>query len=176
MKRYAWMLAALVCTGCVERRYVVYTDPPGALVLQNGVPIGASPADARFEYYGNYHFTVIKDGYETLQVDQKINAPWYEFPGLDFFSENLWPLPVKDRREFRYRLEPRHIPNTDELLKDAQNLRNRGLSLGPGSAPPPSATLPGPSPVTDVPPATGPAPQPAPPAATPAPQTALPQR
>src|SRR5205823_1635839 len=27
--------------GCVERRFVVTTDPPGAVVVRNGTPIGA---------------------------------------------------------------------------------------------------------------------------------------
>ena len=36
--------------------------------------------DDHFVYYGNYHFTLIKDGYETLQVDQDIPAPFYEYP------------------------------------------------------------------------------------------------
>jgi hypothetical protein len=46
------------------------------------------------------------------------------------------------------------VPNTDELLRDAQNLRNRGQSLGPPDLPlpmnpstgnmPPAANLPPP--------------------------------
>jgi hypothetical protein len=129
-------LAAIVLflAGCIERRYVVYTDPPGALVLRNGVPLTASPADDHFVYYGKYHFTIIAEGYETLQVDQNIPAPWYEIPPLDFITENMIPWKLLDRREFKYRLEPRSIANTDKLLSDGQNLRNRGISLGGGSA------------------------------------------
>ena len=56
---------AVFLTGCVDRRFVVTTDPPGALVLRNNAPIGFAPADDHFTYYGNYHFTLIKDGYET---------------------------------------------------------------------------------------------------------------
>lgn len=121
-------------TGCVERRYVVYSDPPGAMVYRNGVQIGFTPVDDHFIYYGKYHFTIVKEGYETLQVDQEIPPPWYERIPLDFVSENLNPWPIEDRREFHFKLEPRRAVNTNELLKDAQNLRNRGLSLGPGKA------------------------------------------
>lgn len=138
MKHNGWWVGLAIgmaaLSGCVDRRYVVYTDPPGALVLRNGQPIGSSPADDHFVYYGNYHFTIVKDGYETLQVDQKIVSPWYEYPILDFFAENLTPWPILDRREFHYRLEPRRIANTKELMEEAQNLRNRGISLGGGSA------------------------------------------
>jgi hypothetical protein len=136
MRLLAVALGTGTLAGCVERRYVVYTDPPSAMVLRNGQPIGGpSPSDDHFVYYGNYHFTIIKEGYETLQVDQMIPTPWYEYFPLDFISENLVPWMIEDRREFHYRLEPRRVVNTDEMLKDAQNLRNRGLSLGPGVPP-----------------------------------------
>jgi hypothetical protein len=148
------VLASGTLAGCVERRFVVYTDPPSAIVMRNGQPIGGpSPSDDHFVYYGNYHFTIIKEGYETLQVDQKIVTPWYEYWPLDFVSENLIPWMIEDRREFHYKLEPRRVVNTDELLKDAQNLRNRGLSLGPGTPPAtPAPALPAPPPTIPAPP------------------------
>jgi hypothetical protein len=164
MKRTAWVwsvaMLAGALTGCVERRYVVYTDPPGALVLRNGVPLGASPVDDHYVYYGKYHFTIIKEGYETLQVDQEITTPWYEYFPLDFVSENLVPCQIIDRREFRFKLEPKRVVNTNELLNEAQNLRNRGISLGAGSAVVPAAG-------TAPPGASSPAPAPQGPAAPP---------
>lgn len=133
MRRSAWFCSVAVgvglLNGCVERRYVITSDPPGAVVLRNGQPIGAAPADDHFVYYGNYHITLVKEGYETLQVDQEIPTPWYEYFPLDFFSENLVPWPIQDVRRFHYKLEPRQMPRPDQLLNDAQNLRNRGHSL-----------------------------------------------
>jgi hypothetical protein len=139
----AFILAALTA-GCVERRYVVTSEPPGAVVLRNHQPIGQSPVDDHFVYYGKYHFTLIKDGYNTLQVDQDIPAPWYEFPILDFFTENLWPWRFEDVRRFNYQLEPLQITNNDELLNRAQELRNRGQAVTPSvpPAPAPSAVNP----------------------------------
>ena len=138
MKQGVWFLAALaaVMMGCVERRYVIYTDPPGAMVLRNGQTLGATPVDDHFVYYGKYKFTIFADGYETLQVEQNIPAPWYEYVGLDFVSENLIPWTIRDHRVFQYHLQPQRIPNPQELLNQAQNLRNRGISLGGGSAQP----------------------------------------
>jgi hypothetical protein len=150
-------ICAGLLSGCVDRRYVITTDPPGAIVLRNGQPIGATPVDDHFVYYGKYHYTIIKDGYETLQVDQDIPAPWYEYPFIDFFSENVFPWPVVDVRRFHYRLEPRRVVNTNDLIGEAQNLRNRGLSLGPGRA------APAPQPVPAVPPSAGAQPGPSPP-------------
>ena len=95
--------------------------------------------DDHFVYYGNYHYTLIKEGYETLQVDQEIPTPWYEYFPLDFVSENLVPWPIQDVRRFHYTLQPRQAVRADQLLNDAQNLRNRGQSLGtPAVAPPPA--------------------------------------
>jgi PEGA domain len=151
LRLVAVTLCALALSGCVERRYVVYTDPPGAMVFRNGQPLGATPADDHFVYYGKYKFTIIADGYETLTVDQDIPAPWYEYFPIDFFSENVLPWPIKDRRVFQYHLEPRRVVNPRQLLEEAQNMRNRGRSLGaPGApepippAPPPVAVQPAP--------------------------------
>src|SRR5215470_7560146 len=92
MKQSAWLGALLVVaglsTGCVTRSYTITTDPPNAVVYRNGTPIGPTPVDEYFIYYGNYHFTIVKEGFETLQVDEPIASPWYQYPLIDFFSEN----------------------------------------------------------------------------------------
>jgi len=152
MKHYVWFIGAAICAGslagCVERRYVIYSDPPGAVVMRNGQMIGQTPVDDHFVYYGKYNFTLVKEGFETQQIEQEIASPWYEYFPLDFFSENIIPWRITDRRTFTYKLEPRHVPNAMELRNEAENLRNRGRSIGAGTAPPPppgptSAQLPG---------------------------------
>ena len=135
---------AVFLTGCVERRFVVTTDPPGALVVRNNAPIGFAPADDHFTYYGNYHFTLVKDGFETQQVDQNIPAPWYEYPPFDFFAENLLPWHIIDVRRFYYQMQPRQLPKEDEIRAHAQELRDRGRIVTPPpeeSPPPPIPTL-----------------------------------
>jgi PEGA domain-containing protein len=142
MKRFLNVMVCFLITlfliGCVDRRFVVTTDPPGALVMRNNAPIGFAPADDHFVYYGNYHFTLIKDGYETQQIDQKIPAPWYEYPPFDFFAENLLPWHIIDVRRFHYQMQPRQLPNADEMLNHAQELRDRGRIVSP----PPEAPVP----------------------------------
>src|SRR5438046_2918895 len=112
-------LCLLTLSGCVERRYVITSDPPGAIVIRNGQPLGATPVDDHFIYYGKYDFALVKEGYETLHVEQVIPTPWYEYFPLDFISENLVPYPILDRREFHYQLMPRKVVNSDKLLQDA---------------------------------------------------------
>jgi hypothetical protein len=154
---WAVLAVAALCTGCVDQRYTIRSDPPGAMVFRNGVPIGPTPVDDQFVYYGNYHFTLAKDGYETLQVDQQIPAPWYEYPPLDFVSEVLNPCRLHDVREFNYQMRPVEQPSKEDVLKRGQQLRQRGQSLvgqSPAPAPPPVAPALGP------PQAVAPAPQP----------------
>ncbi len=135
MARRAICLAALaLLTGCVERRFVIESDPPGALVLLNGQPLGTTPVDGHFTYYGNYTFTLIKDGYQTQQVNRSFRAPWYEVPPLDFVTENLYPGKVEDVRRFCVTLEPSVQVHPPQLLSDADQLRIRGRAI---QSPPP---------------------------------------
>ncbi len=128
------LLAITLLAGCVERRFVIESDPPGALVLMNGQPIGATPVDGHFLYYGKYQFTLIKDGYETLQVEEKFRPPWYEYVPIDFLAENLYPGNIEDvRRPNIYRLSPRMQPRTDALFGQAEQLRTKGRSLQPAA-------------------------------------------
>lgn len=132
-RKIIFVFAALLVAGCVERRFVIESDPPGALVLMNGQPIGATPVDGHFLFYGKYQFTLIKDGYETLNVEEDFRAPWYQYFPIDFISENIYPGKIDDvRRPNVYRLCPRMQPRTDALLGQAEQLRAQGRAL-PGS-------------------------------------------
>src|SRR5262245_5714356 len=127
-------LVVAVCvaglSGCVERRYVVESDPPGALVLVNGLPIGTTPVDGYFQWYGKYDFMPIKDEYETKTFNEPLHAPWEEYPPLDFGSENLYPGKIEDLRRLRVCLTPTVQVPTSDLLQQAEQLRNRGRSVG----------------------------------------------
>ena len=129
-----WMgvfLAAGLMSGCVERSYVVETNPPGAFVQVNNQPLGPSPVDGSFIYYGNYEFKIIKEGYETQVVQQEIPLPWYEYWPMEFFVENLWPFKIRDQHRFRYDLVPLQVPNSEEILRRSEELRTRGQSIRP---------------------------------------------
>jgi hypothetical protein len=153
MGRCGWFLGVAACaavlTGCVDRRYVIESNPPGAVVYRNGQQIGATPVDDHFIYYGDYEFVLVKEGYETLKVKQHIPAPWYEWFPIDFFSENIWPHRTIDVRRFRYDMQPLPAVRTDVLIDEAQKLRNRGLAIVPRAEPPTE-------PVIGAPPPSGP--------------------
>ena len=124
---------ALACLlgGCVERRFIVTSNPPGATVYREGMQLGVTPLDDNFVYYGTKEYKLILDGFEPLVVKQPAPPPWYEIPPLDFFTENLWPFKVRDiRRPEPYQLQPLQTPNPNQVLERAQQLRNSGRAIG----------------------------------------------
>jgi PEGA domain len=116
-------------SGCVERRYTIRTDPPGATVIVNGEEIGPSPASKSFNYYGDRKITLILDGYQTKTLTQPINAPWWDNYLTEFFTENLLPMSLRDERDYKYALEPAQMPPQGELRDRAENLRTEAHIL-----------------------------------------------
>jgi hypothetical protein len=130
---HAVILALLIAgmnSGCVSRRMMVYSDPPGALGLLEGHEVGYTPVAVDFLYYGTREITLIKDGFETKTVLQKVAAPWYQWPVIDFFSDNLAFHTITDRHAFNYTLEPRRIQSNEDILNRAEMLRSEA-QIGP---------------------------------------------
>ena len=121
-----FLLSAMVgaFSGCVERRYTIRTDPPGATVVVNGEEIGPSPASKSFTFYGDRKITLILDGFQSKTLIQPINAPWWDNYLTEFFAENLVPVSLRDEREFKYVMEPAQTPAQGELRDRAESLRS----------------------------------------------------
>ncbi len=133
-----WMLCLLVLhTGCVRRRLLVRSNPPGAMVYVDNQPIGNTPCATSFTYYGTREIRLVKAGYETLTVNQPIPAPWYQLPPCDFVSENLVPREIQDYRTVSFNLQPQVIVPSEQLLGRAEQLRQSAL---PGAVLPANAT------------------------------------
>jgi len=169
------LLLATLNLGCVERRFVITSDPPGALVFRDNTPIGTTPCDDHFVYYGKYQFTLVRDKFATLQVIEDIKPPWYEYPAIDFISENIYPLKLRDVRRLHYVLPPLQQDYPQEVLQQALPLRAKGKSIGeppvprhplpcpPGQPLPPGPAMPPPGAPLVQPPRPGPPPPGAPP-------------
>ena len=136
-RRGRWRFTILAATtlvataGCVERRYTIRTNPPGALVVVNNEEIGTTPVSKTFYYYGDRDITLMLDGFTTKHVIQPINSPWYDNYLTEFFSENVAPFTVRDEREFTYQMQPTQALPTDELLGRAEALRQQGQIIPP---------------------------------------------
>ena len=136
--RASWLILtlAVLCGGCVERRYTVRTNPPGALVYVNGEEIGKTPVSRSFTYYGDREITLVQDGFETQRVITPMKAPWYDNLFTEFFSENLIPWTIRDERDLVFDMLPVQNAPTGDLLGRAEALRADGQS-GPNEEPQP---------------------------------------
>ena len=134
---------SLLLPGCVRRRLLVRSNPPGAMVYVDNQPIGTTPCATSFIYYGTREIRLVKPGYETLTVKQPIPAPWYQIPPLDFASENLAPNEIQDFRTVTYNLTPQVIVPTDQLIaprRAAARGTQQGAVLPAGAAMAPAST------------------------------------
>ena len=101
----------------------IRSNPPGALVYVDDQPIGVTPVSSAYTYYATRDIRLIKDGFQTQTVKQRFRAPWYQFPPLDFISENLWPFEIRDERTVDVELMPQQIVPNNELVQRAEALR-----------------------------------------------------
>ena len=121
----------------MQRRLTIRSNPPGALVYVDDHELGITPVSHDFIYYGTRKVRLVKDGYETLTLLQPIPAPWYQFIGLDFITENVIPGEIRDERVLDYQLSPQIIVPTEQLLGRAENLRHSSVPPPMPPAPPP---------------------------------------
>ena len=114
---------AVFSTGCVRRRMMVRTSPPGAVVSVDNQVIGTTPAASPFVYYGTREFRIEKDGYRTETIRRRFNPPWYQWPVIDFFAETLWPGEIRDERIIDVQLVPQTLEPTEAVVQRADALR-----------------------------------------------------
>lgn len=132
----AMALLAAGLTGCVERRFLVESNPAGATVLVNGDFKGTTPVSVPFTYYGKYDITLVRDGFETKTYPATIRRPWFEYFPLDFFAEVLYPMHIQDNRRLQFELSPVAQPRTEDVFNRANSIRQRALGIGPEMTPP----------------------------------------
>lgn len=125
-----WVSFAILSGGCVERRYTIRTNPPGALAYVNGEEIGTTPVSRSFTYYGDREITLVQDGFETQRVVQPIKAPWWDNLFTEFFSENLIPWTMRDERDMTFQMVPSQVM-PDATLRDRANDLRQASQAGP---------------------------------------------
>ena len=127
----ALLLIGIFCAGCVERRLLIRTNPPGAMAYVDDYQVGLTPIGTSFTYYGTRKIRLVKDGYQPLTVYERINPPWYEIPPFDFFAENILRREIRDTRVLEYQLIPQPVSPPQQLLERAQSLRSRAATQPP---------------------------------------------
>jgi len=116
-------LTALPLTGCLHRRIHIASDPPGALVHLNDVQVGRTPVEVDFTYFGVYDVRVTKPGYEPITTSEKIETPYYEWPGVDLIAEMI-PADILTEVRWEYTLVPLDA-DIDGVIDRARELRGR---------------------------------------------------
>lgn len=91
--------------GCIRSRVHINSNPQGANVTLNQQPYGPTPVDIPFIWYWYYDIKLEKEGYATIEDEQKFKTPIWAFPPLDLFAEAL-PFPIPDNRHLDYQLQP----------------------------------------------------------------------
>src|SRR5262245_55880605 len=149
MRRTACRLLALglACpAGCVTRRFIITSDPPGAMVFRDGQPIGPTPVEQPFVYYGKYRFRLVADGHQPLDVEPEFVTPWYQYVGVDFVTENLVPFTFRDVQVLHFTLAPLEPVRPDDVQRRAEQLQERGRAI----VVPPSERPASPPPTTPI--------------------------
>lgn len=130
------ILLGSLLTGCVERKFVIDSNPRGAKVFVNNVEIGTTPVDYPFLYYGTYNITLEMQGFQTETFQQRVAPPWYAYPPADFITEHVIPSKIRDIRRLNYDLRPQVQVSPIDLIREATELRERGQALPPPQNPP----------------------------------------
>jgi hypothetical protein len=143
-----WILVLTVVaglsSGCVDRRFVIESDPQNANVYINNKLVGATPANAQFTYYGDYQFVFDHDGCDRLTVIEHVRPPWYEWFPLEFIAENLLPWTIHDIHYIgvdaagKLKLLPaKPLVSEQETLEKANIIRVKGQTIGVPEVPQP---------------------------------------
>jgi hypothetical protein len=126
MRSVALVLILLLLGGCVERDIQLRSTPPGAEAYVDGEYVGVTPCAMSFDFYGTREVELRKEGYQVLRELEKVSVPLYERFPLDFFSEVVLPVRLKDSHVFSYTLEV--LPSEEEgeqLYERAREFRSK---------------------------------------------------
>lgn len=128
-------LSFTILSGCVLRSLTIDSEPSGATVYLDDKLVGETPVTILFTYYGARKIMLEKTDaegillYERKIVYEKIKPPFYQIVPLDFFSELILPLKLKDEHYFTYQLDPlKQLPKEElqeSVIKNAEELRER---------------------------------------------------
>jgi hypothetical protein len=116
----------------------INTEPQGALVSLNDEEVGISPVTVEFNWYGDYKVRIEKQGYEILDTHRKLEAPIHDKFPFDFFAEILSFETVVDEYEWDFKLSTYGPPQREQLIQDAQKMRDQLAKQSQMSVPEPT--------------------------------------
>ena len=134
-----WLLIVLIivpmlCCGCVQRRMIIRSIPEGAFVMIDGQSVGSTPLSVPYTYSGTRDIKLERDGYKTINVQQRFDPQWYQTFPVSLISENFAGREIRDERVLDFTMEPKSQIQEDHLLNRANDLRlniDRGTITSP---------------------------------------------
>ena len=99
------LLGCVALLGCYRSTLVVRSEPSGGEAYLDGAPIGQTPLEHQFLWYGEHYVKVEKPGYATKSQKVFLTNPPYAVIPLDLFLTIL-PVPITDRHYANVFLEP----------------------------------------------------------------------
>lgn len=121
------MLIIVSLTGCVQRRFIVRSQPEGAVVTIDRQHVGQTPLSVPYTYSGTREIQLEKDGYQTIKVQQRVKSTWYETFPISLVTENFWPREIRDERVMDFQMEPKTQVQETLLIDRANDLRINAL-------------------------------------------------
>jgi hypothetical protein len=117
-------------TGCVERKLVIRSDPPGAVVQLEDQPLDqVTPVEVETPWDGVRRVTLSAPGHKVLETTAPIETRWHDYFPLDVFAEFLWPGTIRDVQVFDYRLEPYYPIDQPLTAEQKAELKDRLVAL-----------------------------------------------
>ncbi|MFG0258328.1 MAG: PEGA domain-containing protein [Phycisphaerales bacterium JB043] len=129
----ALILVVLLCTGCVERRIFITSEPSGALVHVNDVQVGRTPLEVEYTYHGVYDVRLQLEGHEPLSTSAKTRVRTHDLPLIDLVAAAL-PFRFRSNSEWHFELTPSQ-QDPDELVDRAREFRDAQLPDTPARDP-----------------------------------------
>jgi len=122
-------LAALSQTGCVERILAIQSDPPGAAAYLDGEKVGTTPCEVAYTWYGTRVLVLELRGFSLVRKEIVLDPPWWQLVPLDFITDVLIPMTIRDRLSVTYTLDPAPVSpeQVDAVLERADELRKRAV-------------------------------------------------
>lgn len=139
------ILLVLLCSGCVERKLMIRSEPSGAQAWVDEEPVGKTPVEYSFAHYGRRRVRVgpLRDekGLAQFLSTERIvelEGPWYETFPIDFFFEVLWPGTLVDRHEIELELKAASeqeqlygVERARRIEQEAEEFRREALTPVP---------------------------------------------
>jgi hypothetical protein len=125
----AVLLVLFSQSGCVERLLAVHSDPPGASVYVDGEKVGTTPCEVKYIWYGTRVVVLELRGFSLVRQEVVLSPPWWQIIPLDFLTDVVIPITIRDRHSVSYDLEPADVSprELEAVLERADELRKRSV-------------------------------------------------